>query len=130
MLSAGTTTLEAEFKDVISYELNTKLINCDEKRTTTRGNAKQEHVYIGGTENLENKAIKVLQDLIDKRVITWVFSKVHPAFFLPKPDGKRVMLVMNFTGINKIVLVVRDIFQEVTMKPKIFTKLVAVHSCP
>ena len=54
----------------------------------------------------KKEAEKVLKDLIHKGVITRVHKlsiSCHSAFFLAKPDGKRVRLVTDYTGINKFV---------------------------
>ena len=84
----------------------------------------------------EKEAEKVLQDLIDKGVITRVHKPsiwCQPAFLLPKPDGKRVWLVTDHTGINKTVKrpvhpfpAVRDILQAIPTNDKIFAKLDAL----
>ena len=108
--AVATTTipLEEEFKDIISDELNPKPMNCTPmKIERIAGATPSKNMYTKRVPlPFEKEAEKVLQDLIDKGVITRVHKPsiwCHPAFFLPKPDGKRVRLVTDYTSINKFV---------------------------
>ena len=108
--AVATTTipLEEEFQDIISDELNPKPMNCTPmKIERIAGATPSKNMYTKRVPlPFEKEAEKVLQDLIDKGVITRVHKPsiwCHPAFFLPKPDGKRVRLVTDYTSINKFV---------------------------
>ena len=114
-----TIPLEEEFQDIISDELNPKPMNCTPIKI---------ELIMGATPS---------KNMYTKRVITSVHKPsiwCHPAFFLPKPDGKRVRLVTDYTGINKFVKrpvhpfpAVRDILQAIPTNAKIFARLDAVH---
>ena len=138
-VATATIPLEEEFKDIISDELNPKPMNCSPmKIELIAGATPSKNMYTKRVPlPFEKEAEKVLQDLIDKGVITRVYKPsiwCHPAFFLPKPDGKRVRLVTDYTGINRFVKrpvhpfpAVRDILQAIPTNAKIFAKLDAVH---
>ena len=57
-------------------------------------------------KHYEPESKKTVTELIDKGVITPVNEATawcSPAFFVPKADGKRVRLVMDFTALNKFM---------------------------
>ena len=79
-----------------------------------------------------------MQDLIASKVITREMGPTEwyaPAFFVPKPDGKRVRLVTDYTKLNKFVRrpvhpfpSVKDIMQSIPAGTKYFAKMDAIHS--
>ena len=97
-ISTGTLSLKEEFRDIISDELNPKPMNCTPMKiklipgATPRKNMYTKRILLP----FEKEGEKVLEDLIDKGAIRRVHKPsiwCNPAFFLPKPDRKRVRLV-------------------------------------
>ena len=85
----------------------------------------------------QEEADKVIQDLLDKKVIARVTEPTEwcsPAFFVAKADNKRVRLVTDFTALNRHVRrpvhpfpSSKDIMRAVPHTAKSFAKLDCVH---
>ena len=85
----------------------------------------------------EEEAEATVDELSKKGVIARVTTPTEwcsPAFFVPKPDGKRVRLVTDYTALNKFVdrpthpfPSSRDIMQSISADAKVFCKMDAVH---
>ena len=79
----------------------------------------------------------IVVDLIESKVIAreeGPYEWCSPAFFVPKPDGKRVRLVMDYTRLNKYVKrpvhlfpSVQDIVQSIPDALRFFAKMDAIH---
>ena len=85
------------------------------------------------------------QEMVDAVIADLMASKViareegpsewcSPAFFVPKPDGKRVRLVTDYTKLNKYVKrpvhpfpSVQDIVQSIPAGSRFFAKMDAIH---
>ena len=88
-------------------------------------------------KHYEPESKKTVTELIDKGVITPVNEATtwcSLAFFVPKADGKRILLVTDFTAQNKFVRrpthpfpSTREIIEAIPPEAKLFCKLDAVH---
>jgi hypothetical protein len=84
-----------------------------------------------------SQANETLRNLISSKVITECHEPTDwcsPAFFVPKPGGKKVRLVTDYTRLNKFVQrpvhpfpSVKEIIQAIPAGTKFFAKLDAVH---
>ena len=85
----------------------------------------------------EAEAEATVKELLRKGVIAQVTEPTRwcsPAFFVPKPDGKRVRLVTDYTKLNEFVHrpthpfpSSRDIMQSISADARVFAKMDAVH---
>ena len=100
--------LFAAFDRTLSKELNPSPMNCDPMLITLQPDAVPICVTTACrmSKHYEPRSKKTITELIERKVITpgnepttWC----SPGFFVPKADGKRVRLVMDFTALNKFV---------------------------
>ena len=85
----------------------------------------------------EAEAEATVKELLRKGVIAQVTEPTRwcsPAFFVPKPDGKRVRLVTDYTKLNEFIHrpthpfpSSRDIMQSISADAKVFAKIDTVH---
>ena len=131
--------LKEEFSDVFSDKLkDTPMATAPMSIKLTDG-ARLRKVTTARQVPLrfQDEAEKTIKDLVDKGVIKRVSEPTDwssPAFFVPKPDNKRVRLVTDYTSLNKWVKrpvhpfpSSRDIMQAIPASAKMFAKLDCVH---
>ena len=128
-------TFDSEFSD----ELSEEPMRAPAMKIHLKPNAKPLCISTARQVPLRFKeeSDKEVQSYIDKGVIVKVTEPTTwcaPGFFVPKPDGKRVRMVTDFTGLNEFVdrpvhpfPSVSEIVQSVPSTAKFFAKLDAVH---
>ena len=128
-----------EFPEVFRDDLPDKPMNVGRMRVHLKENSKPYSVSTPRQIPLrfQNEAEKTLESLIQSGVIDRVDKPTEwcsPAFFVQKPDGKRLRLVTDFTRLNKFVRrpvhpfpCVQQIVQDIPHGMKFFAKLDAIH---
>ena len=135
----ATQATKEEFSDVFSDKLkDTPMATAPMSIKLTDG-AKPRKVTTARQVPLrfQDEAVKTVKDLVEKGVIKRVSVPTDwtsPAFFVPKPDNKRVHLVTDYTSLNRWVKrpvhpfpSSRDIMQAIPANAKVFAKLDCVH---
>jgi hypothetical protein len=128
-----------EFPSVFKNELSSKPMNVGNMKIHLTPSSVPYRVSTPRQIPLrfQGAAEETIQDLIDSEVIVREMGPTDwcaPAFFVPKPDGKRVRLVTDYTRLNKFVRrpvhpfpSVRDIMQSIPAGTKYFAKMDAIH---
>jgi transposase InsO family protein len=138
-LKCATDLIMDEFPSVFRDELSTQPMNVGEMKIHLSPNYVPYRVSTPRQVPLrfQETAEATVKDLIASKVITREMGPTEwcaPAFFVPKPDGKRVRLVTDYTKLNKFVQrpvhpfpSVKDIMQSIPAGTRYFAKMDAIH---
>ena len=131
--------LTKEFRSVLSDELSTKPMKARPMPIHIKTVYKPYRTTVARTipKRYEAPAKTAIKELIKRGVIIPVTEPTEwcsPAFFVSKPDGKRVRLVTDFTRLNQFVERAvhpfpssEEIVRAIPHTAKFFAKLDAVH---